>query len=59
MKYLDKFSTIELIKRIQSYENQIEILIHERNYMIDELYRRLPVLEKEEEFKKKVLRKED
>lgn len=59
MKYLDKFSTIDLIKRIQSYENQIEILINERNYMIDELYRRLPVLEKEEEFKKKVLRKEN
>ena len=59
MRKFDITPTIDLLKEVQLIEREIETLIQERNCMLDEIYKRIPTLKNEEEFKHKVLKRED
>ena len=58
MRDTKEMSTIELIKQITYLEKNIDLELLMYNKIIEELYKRIPILEKQEELKPKMLVKE-
>lgn len=59
MKNLKTSSTTELLVDVQLMERQIEMLIHQHNIILEELYNRIPNLRNEKEFQPKFLMEGD
>ena len=58
MRDTKEMSTIELIKQMTYLEKNIDLELLMYNKIIEELYKRIPILEKQEELKPKMLVKE-
>lgn len=57
MKNIETTSTIEIITELTKLEQEIDLKIMKYNLLAQEIYRRFPLPEIEEEFKPKVLSK--
>ena len=55
---IETTSTIELIKEMASLERKIEIELLKYNRIVLELYRRIPILEQQDDIKPKILVKD-
>ena len=55
---IETTSTIELIKEMTSLDRRIEIELLKYNRIVLELYRRIPILEQQNDIKPKLLIKE-
>lgn len=59
MKELSKTPTNELIIELSRLEREIDFKIMNYNLIINEMYKRFPMLEEQEEFKPKILSKKE
>ena len=59
MKELSKMPTNELITELSRLEKEIDFKIMKYNLIINEMYKRFPMLEEQEEFKPKILSKKE
>lgn len=57
MKDLNKKTTHELVMELSRLEQEIDLKIEKHNLILKEMYKRFPFLEKQDEFKPKVLKK--
>lgn len=59
MKELSKTPTNELITELSRLEREIDFKIMKYNLILNEMYKRFPMLEEQEEFKPKILSKKE
>lgn len=59
MKELSKTPTNELMTELSRIEKEIDFKIMKYNLIINEMYKRFPMLEEQEEFKPKILSKKE
>jgi len=59
MEELSKTPTNELITELSRLEREIDFKIIKYNLILNEMYKRFPMLEEQEEFKQKILSKKE
>ena len=59
MKELSETPTNELIIELSRLEREIDFKIMKYNLILNEMYKRFPMLEEQEEFKPKILSKKE